>query len=301
MNSDPIRLLDDPTAASGLRGDLQHATDVQLQGLDLTAGLTSLQAATITAAASSAGLSTMAKVGAKVGIGAVVAVGAVALWLGVRSPESSPEPAPVAVAIPAGPGAWAPQVPPVEAPPPEEPAEGAAHDTKTFVEPAPLAETDAAPVPVSSASALEGPALEGMALEVPALDGMEETAAKPGGEATSSGEPTARRRKAKISRADTTEPVKPTLDDSVLREARMVAKARSQLSRDPQRALALVQQAEKEFPYGQLVEERRAIAIQALVALGRKDEAHRQADAFLARYGRGAHAAAVRRALDGMK
>lgn len=281
MNSDPIRLLDDPTAASGLRGDLQHATDVQVQGLDLTAGLASLQAATSTAAASSAGLSTMAKVG----MGAVVAVGAVALWLGMRSPESPPEPEPVASVITAGSESWAPRAPKTETPPEEpvrEPVQGDAHDAKTL-EPALTVEPD----PASSSAPIEG---------------IELTTAKPIGGATSVGEPAARRRRAsKSSRADAIEPVKPTLDDSVLREARMVAKARSHLTGEPQRALSLVQQAEKEFPYGQLVEERRAIAIQALVALGREDEAHRHADAFLARYGRGAHAAAVRRALNGMQ
>ena len=243
-----------------LRGDLLHATDVQVQGLDLAAGLASLQAATSTAAASSAGLSTMAKVG----VGAVVAVGAVALWLGMRSPELEPEPG--ASVIAAGSESWAPRAPKADAPPEEpvkEPVQGSAHDAKTLAEPVPTAEPD----PQSSSAPIEG---------------IEGTAAKPIGGATSVGEPAARRRRAsKSSRADAIEPVRPTLDDSVLREARMVAKARAHLTGDPQRALALVQQAEKEFPYGQLVEERRAIAIQALVALGRKDDAHRQADAFL--------------------
>ena len=97
-------------------------------------------------------------------------------------------------------------------------------------------------------------------------------------------------------RAPATQPAEPSVDD-VLREARMVAQARASLAKDPSRALELTEQAEEEFPQGQLVEERRALAIRALAALGRHEQARRRADEFLARFGRGAHAEAVRRAV----
>lgn len=117
-------------------------------------------------------------------------------------------------------------------------------------------------------------------------------------EASEEPRPALGRRRAE--RASAPKATKPSsMDDDVLREAMLVAKARSHLARDPARALALAEEAERDFPRGQLVEERRALAIRALVALGRLDEAQRQAEPFLAEHGRGAHAAAVRRALEG--
>jgi hypothetical protein len=84
--------------------------------------------------------------------------------------------------------------------------------------------------------------------------------------------------------------------ESVLREAKLVQSARQALDTEPGRALRLTETIAKQFPRGQLVEERRAIAIQALAKLGRTEQARKQAEAFLKRYGRGPHAASVRRA-----
>ena len=93
---------------------------------------------------------------------------------------------------------------------------------------------------------------------------------------------------------------KPEVDDdpqaSVLQEAKAVQAARRALTTQPGEALKQAKQIAKDFPKGQRVEERRAIEIQALAKLGRDDEARDKAEAFLAKYGRGPHAAAVRRA-----
>ncbi|MBX7077920.1 MAG: hypothetical protein K1X88_01960 [Nannocystaceae bacterium] len=85
--------------------------------------------------------------------------------------------------------------------------------------------------------------------------------------------------------------------DRYLEEAQLVARARKALSGDPATALQLTKQHAKEFPKGALVEERRALSIRALAALGRMDEAQRDAESFLASFGDGPHAAAVRRAV----
>ncbi len=83
-----------------------------------------------------------------------------------------------------------------------------------------------------------------------------------------------------------------------LREARLLADARKSLARDPANTLALTRTLAREFPKGSLVEERLALGIRALAALGRMDEARQQAAAFLATHSDGPHAAAVRRATE---
>lgn len=53
---------------------------------------------------------------------------------------------------------------------------------------------------------------------------------------------------------------------------------------EPARALERIRRHAKEFPNGILTEEREAIAINALVSLGRYPEATKRASAFRARY-----------------
>jgi hypothetical protein len=275
MTSDPVRLLEDPSAGAVLRTDLVHAAEAELHGLDLVAGLVALQKATATVTSSTtvvAGTSLLTKLG----IGAGVAVGVVALWLGFGGdPELDGE------------RVTPPAVSSAPSPEDEDPRGGlgAASDR---------VEGSAAPV---RAEAPPAPAKPEPVLVEP------EPAAAGDAEATEVTEPkpaSARRKGAAGSRSAVDKPAKATevAVDDVLREAKLVAKARDQLGRDPARALALAEEAERDFSQGQLVEERRAIAIRALVALGRLDEAERRAVPFLAEYGRGAHAAAVRRALE---
>jgi len=91
MMSEPTRLLDDPAIAEGLRADLAQAQSVVLEGLDVSAGAASLNAAIAaetTAAAGTAG----AGAGKMVAIGLAGAVTAGALvWFAVRAPEPEPK------------------------------------------------------------------------------------------------------------------------------------------------------------------------------------------------------------------
>ncbi|HEX5098623.1 MAG TPA: hypothetical protein VFV94_03955, partial [Polyangiaceae bacterium] len=81
-------------------------------------------------------------------------------------------------------------------------------------------------------------------------------------------------------------------------ESRKVATARSLLrSGQPRAALLVLDEARRDFPNGELTQEREALAIEALRALGSTTEARRRAEAFLARYPASPHATLVRRAL----
>lgn len=270
MTSDPVRLLEDPAAAPTLRSDISISSEVDLQGLDIVGGLARLQAATATVTSSTTVVASTSLL-AKLGIGAGAVAAAVALWLGLGGDPGPNTASDERVAAPAL--AAAPEVEP-EAPRAaagltagQRPAPSVAAVAPTLVEPTPAE-----------------PELDALAVEPTPVE------PKPASSSTA-------RRKAER-QAEPKAATDPTVD-SVLREAKLVAKARGHLARDPARALALAEEAERDFPQGQLVEERRAIAIRALVALGRLDEAKARAEPFLAEYGRGAHAAAVRRALDG--
>lgn len=87
-------------------------------------------------------------------------------------------------------------------------------------------------------------------------------------------------------------------DDSLSAEARRVAEARAVLRvGDAAAALAVVRAAAREFPTGELAEERAVLEVEALVALGRRSEAETAAATLLGRYPRSPHAARVREAL----
>ncbi|MEM7159389.1 MAG: hypothetical protein AAF799_41510 [Myxococcota bacterium] len=268
MTVDPPRLLEDISANAALRGDLTEASLATVEGLDLSAGLASLTAATATTSTTvtSTGLSLLAKVG----IGAVITAGAIGLWVGMSGPSGSAASAPALVTQ--GPA-------PVAATP----------NASGRTNPAVLIEgVEIPPTPVTKpepAAAPEEPA------ELPTADAVEATPVEI--------EPAEARKAAKRSHrsAKSASAGAPAADDAVLREAKKIAAARASLESNPGKSLRLVHEAEKEFSDGQLIEERRAIEILALVRLGRRDQAQQRADAFLTKYGRGAHAAAVRRAL----
>jgi hypothetical protein len=67
-------------------------------------------------------------------------------------------------------------------------------------------------------------------------------------------------------------------------EVRILRQARRAVSTDPARAWALVRQLESEYADGLMVEEREAVAIEVLAALGRDDEARQRGQTFLQRY-----------------
>ena len=261
MTSDPTRLLDDPQTAAALRGDLTHASAATVQGLDHAAGIAGLKVAiaaeTAAAGTAAAGAGSLAKIAIVV---ALVGGGAVAVWAATR-----------------GDGATAPE--PVQA----------ASTAKSLVE-APGAEPAPVRTEVQRLAELEPPTRE-LPVAAPAPEPEEE-------EPLSEPEPAAgSHRHRTAAKGHKAAPPDVAAADRVLREARMIADARAALGSSPTKALALAQQAAREFPRGQLVEEREAIAIRALAGLGRTQAANTRAERFLARYGSGPHAEAVRRAI----
>ena len=73
------------------------------------------------------------------------------------------------------------------------------------------------------------------------------------------------------------------------RELVLVQKAQGALRSDPADALAAATEHLRQFPSGQLAQEREVVAIEALVALGRGEEAAARAEAFRARWPKSAH------------
>lgn len=90
-------------------------------------------------------------------------------------------------------------------------------------------------------------------------------------------------------------------DASVLdrAESRRIARARALLRGSNARgALVELEAVRRDFPNGTLAQEREALSIEALLALGEKANARERAGAFLSRYPKSPHAALVRRALE---
>ena len=82
-------------------------------------------------------------------------------------------------------------------------------------------------------------------------------------------------------------------------ESRRVAEARALLrSGRADDALVALSAIGREFPRGALVQEREALAIEALMLAGNRDAARARAKTFLERYPTSPHAAAARRALE---
>ena len=245
---EPLRLLQDPAASAGLKADMGYAAGAAAEGVDYTAGLTTLKSAlatqtAVTATTSAAGSS----VAIKVSVLAAIAGGAIAVWAGTQPSEEPPAPERVAAPVVATerPDADVP-APQFEVPPPP---------------PAAPVEEDAVPL-------------------------EEEVAAVP-----------VQRPKHRVEVPTPLEPKVPsTPGPDFVREAKLVAQARRSLGGNPSRALALTEEAANEFPRGQLVEEREAIAIRALAKLGRDAAARSRAERFLRKHAKGPHADAVRRA-----
>ncbi len=262
MTVEPTRLIDDAVTAGTLKGDLEVAAAARVEGLDFSAGLASLQSAigAETGAIPVVGPSAGGSLGPKIAV-AAVAVG-IAAWFGLRQPTPPPTPhVPVAVATPQ-----------------PEPSSSFGAGRSSPQPTAPALEPVIDDVPTVAA--------------VPDEEQDEATAVTP--------EPAAEPESTDKSKPRRTRVVGEDQDEdphaSVLEEAKAVQAARRALASAPSDALRHARQIAKDFPKGQLVEERRAIEIQALAKLGRDDEAREKAETFLAKYGRGPHAAAVRRA-----
>ncbi|MCR9159328.1 MAG: hypothetical protein ACE37F_08575 [Nannocystaceae bacterium] len=82
-----------------------------------------------------------------------------------------------------------------------------------------------------------------------------------------------------------------------LREAKLIAEARRAMKTEPKRALSLLGEAKSEFPRGLLREEREALTVLSLSALGRTEQARTSAERFLEKHGEGPYADAVRQVL----
>jgi hypothetical protein len=67
-------------------------------------------------------------------------------------------------------------------------------------------------------------------------------------------------------------------------EVALVRAARAAIGEDPARALSIAERHRAQFPEGMLVEERETLAVEALVALARHDEARRRAARFFTRW-----------------
>ena len=91
---------------------------------------------------------------------------------------------------------------------------------------------------------------------------------------------------------------RPPPENAILLESRRVASARALLrAGDARRTLAELDALAVDFPLGVLVQERDAIRIEALLALGERERAHALATRFLAEHPNSPHAAAVERAV----
>ncbi len=86
-------------------------------------------------------------------------------------------------------------------------------------------------------------------------------------------------------------------DDLLARDSRTLTDTYAVLEHDPSRALALANAGAREFPNSPRLEQREAIAVQALVALHRASEARARGERFLSRWPSGVYAGAVRQAL----
>jgi hypothetical protein len=96
--------------------------------------------------------------------------------------------------------------------------------------------------------------------------------------------------------------VAPLPADSLVAERALLDPARTALGRgDGASALDAVKKHEQRYPSGKLVEEREAIATQALVLAGRKEEARTRGQRFLARYPGSMLAPMVEAAIDAAK
>lgn len=153
----------------------------------------------------------------------------------------------------------------------------------------------AAPSPPSPPS--ETPTSEAAAQRVPPkASGDAPGAASEGSAGSAAGGPRASERAPKG--APQIQKESPAKDaDSLLEEAESLEKARAGLASDPAASLDELRAVTRRFPAGKLAAEREYLTIDALLRVGRRDEARARAQAFLARYPGSPYAKEVQRAL----
>jgi hypothetical protein len=86
--------------------------------------------------------------------------------------------------------------------------------------------------------------------------------------------------------------------DTLAREIALIDAGRASLASAPARALAVLETHRREFPRGQLAAEREFLAVEALLAAHRSDDANRRAADLAARYPSSSYAARAARLLD---
>lgn len=265
LSQAPTRLLDDPSIAASLRGDLQLAAQPALT-YNVEAGLArfegSLAAGATPATAASATLISGRILGWVLGASVLVAgsVGAGQLVEQARAPRTE---AGVVIQTPS-------KIAAVER------AQQVRAQHGEVVDSSSLGAGAASAVPGESAAAARSGELAGDASLAPGAE-------RAGGNSPSSDGVAPLRPVSKSSEGASPEPAQPSLAD----EARQINEARKALKSDPAKALALTEAAAKAFPQGAMVQEREGYAILALAALGRSDEARARADKYLARWPNG--------------
>lgn len=268
MTHDPIRLLDDVTAAANLRRDLDLAARYR-PPYDVGAGAVRFEASL----AKGAGAASSGWGAGTLGVGALILGGLIGAGVWFSRPA-----APVT------------EVPPASA--------GIAGEVAVPLEElaAPLSDrTGERPV----GATLSDRTGEGAAPEVAAT-----SVAAPGdgpgdrSEAPAPAEPRKARSRRPAAGKGGPQPgsTGPGSAD-YLREARSLQAARGFLGRDPAEALARAQAGALEFKAGAFAQEWEGVAILALFALDRHAEAEGRARAYLDRYPKGTYAGQIREAL----
>jgi hypothetical protein len=84
-------------------------------------------------------------------------------------------------------------------------------------------------------------------------------------------------------------------------EVGLLQRAQDALSSDPARSLALASEHARRFPKGMLAEEREVLAIEALMKLGRSDEANARASRFRATYPSSTHLPRIESVVEAQK
>jgi hypothetical protein len=159
------------------------------------------------------------------------------------------------------------------------------------VEPAP--QVQSAPAVVAARARVEAePPMPGELASAPVAATATRVASK---------QPSARRN-ARHAAATRTAPAAPAAaassGDTLAREIALIDAGRGQLAAAPLRALAALETHRREFPSGQLAAEREFLAVEALLAAHRSDEARRRARELAARYPSSSYAARAARLLD---
>ncbi len=117
---------------------------------------------------------------------------------------------------------------------------------------------------------------------------------------TPSSEPssqTAVRRQARPNHGKPSASAEPTRDELLAREVAELRKIRSTLGSDPTRALAMANAGHVEFRHGVLYQEREALALRALQALGRRSELEARGERYLQAFPHGSFSGQVRQML----